>query len=192
MKRGTTQKKGLASQKTILANNLAKSKPAGKNNMATIGSTIESDGGLSTDEDIANQKLDNLDSEAELEVADQSMPTGVAGAAAAATKRKGKPVRPNANKKQTRFKEDEEEKKEPDLSQSKKGAGIQFTTNEDAIFNKVEPIKLSNCKGPAAKREDYDPKTSKSSVEISNEVVLRVLKSFVVLGEKILDRPTIE
>jgi hypothetical protein len=46
-----------------LANNLAKAKPAGKNNMATIGSTIESDGGLSTDEDIANQKLDGIDSE---------------------------------------------------------------------------------------------------------------------------------
>ena len=123
-------------------------------------------------------------------MADQSMPTGVV-AAAGASKQRGKPARPNANKKQTRFKQDEEEKKGPDLSQSKKSGPLQFTTNEDALWSKVEPIKLNYCKAKAAQKEDYNPKSSKSAIEISNDVVLTVLKSLVVLGEKILDRETV-
>jgi hypothetical protein len=51
------------------------------------------------------------------------------------------------------------------------------------------PVKY--CSPKVAKKEDYNPKSSKSAIEISNDVVLTVLKSLVVLGEKILDRQTV-
>ena len=86
----------------------------------------------------------------------------------------------------------DEESKGPDLRSKKKSTGLEFTTDEKALFQDVTPLALQKCTDVAAKKVDYDPQTADDTIEIHNHTVLQVLRSFVELQKKIVNLKTIQ